>query len=307
MRGVVIGTLTELAEQDPRIVLLTADLGYCVLEQFADRVPGQFFNVGVSEQNMLGLATGLAESGFIPFVYSIVNFAALRPYEFIRNGPVLHQLPVRILAIGGGFEYGHAGPTHHGLEDIGVMRVQPGLTVIAPADAQQAKSALKASYHLPGPVYFRLGKDDKTVLPGLEGKFDLGKAQEIRKGNDLLMVTMGSIAPSALEAINTLSEKGISCGLMVVSCLSPAPKDDLVEILARYPLVLTVEAHYIVGGVGSLVSEIIAEEGISCKVFRCGVRSTPNGITGSEKFLNDVNGLSSEKLVATALQALGSF
>src|SRR5262245_38381869 len=102
-----------------------------VLEPFAERFPARFINVGVAEQNMVGLATGLAEAGYLPFVYSIAPFAALRPYEFIRNGPVLHRLPVRIVGVGGGFDYGVAGPSHHGLEDVGVMRVQPGLTLIA--------------------------------------------------------------------------------------------------------------------------------------------------------------------------------
>src|SRR5689334_9912455 len=158
------------------------------LEPFADRFPDRFINVGVAEQNMVGLATGLAEAGFLPFLYSIVTFASLRPYEFIRNGPVLHHLPVRIAGVGGGFEYGSAGPTHHGLEDVGIMRIQPGLTVIAPADYRQTRTALLATWDLPGPVYYRLGKDDRTVVPGLEGQFELGRAQVIREGNDLLIV-----------------------------------------------------------------------------------------------------------------------
>src|SRR5258708_10366625 len=121
MRAAFIHALVELAAHDPRILLLTADLGFMALEPFAQRFPGRLFNMGVAEQNMVGAATGLAEAGFIPYVYSIVTFATLRPYEFIRNGPVLHQLPVRIVGMGGGYEYGPAGATHHGLEDIGVM------------------------------------------------------------------------------------------------------------------------------------------------------------------------------------------
>src|SRR5215467_5899322 len=145
MRGIFIKTLFELAQRDKRIVLLTADLGFTVLEPFADKFPQRFFNVGVAEQNMVGLATGLAESGFIPYVYSITPFVTLRPYEFIRNGPVQHSLPVRIVGIGGGFEYATNGMSHYGLEDVGVMRIQPGLTVITPADHQQAGSAIQAT------------------------------------------------------------------------------------------------------------------------------------------------------------------
>src|SRR5438477_3970004 len=129
MRRAFTNTLVELAEHDPRIMLLTGDLGYLALEPFSERFPDRFFNVGVAEQNMVGIATGLAEAGFIPFVYSIVTFATLRAYEFIRNGPILHRLPVRIFGIGGGFEYGSGGPTHYGLEDVAVMRTQPGISV----------------------------------------------------------------------------------------------------------------------------------------------------------------------------------
>src|SRR5262245_7993199 len=129
-----VKTLVELAERDPRVMLLTGDLGFMALEPLFNRFADRCFNVGVAEQNMIGLATGLAEAGFLPFAYSIVTFATLRPYEFIRNGPILHQLPVRIVGMGGGFDYGAAGPTHHGLDDVGVLRVQPGMTIIAPAD-----------------------------------------------------------------------------------------------------------------------------------------------------------------------------
>src|SRR5438132_7656876 len=146
MRKAFVRTLTEIGAADSRVLLLTGDLGYNALEPFAERFPGRFFNVGVAEQNMVGLATGLAESGFVPFVYSIATFASLRPYEFIRNGPILHRLKVRIVGVGGGFEYGSAGSTHHAIEDLGVMRVQPGLTVIAPADPRQTRSALQQTW-----------------------------------------------------------------------------------------------------------------------------------------------------------------
>jgi len=137
LRGTFIKTLCELAGVDQRIVLLTGDLGFTVLEPFRDAHPERFYNIGVAEQNMVGIATGLAEAGLIPFCYSIGTFASLRPFEFIRNGPVLHHLPVRIVGLGAGFEYGTAGTTHFSLEDIGVLRTQPGLDIVAPADFEQ--------------------------------------------------------------------------------------------------------------------------------------------------------------------------
>lgn len=305
MRVALVKTLVELAVSDPRVLLLTGDLGYTVLEPFAEKFPERFFNVGVAEQNMVGLATGLAEAGYIPFLYSIATFASLRTYEFIRNGPVLHHLPVRIAGVGGGFEYGHAGPTHHGLEDVGVMRVQPDLTLVAPADHEQARTAFQATWDLPGPVYYRLGKDDRTTVPGLEGRFELGRVQTIGDGTDLVMVVMGSLTSEVVATAKKLEQQGVGCTVVVVACLNPAPIDDLVEILSRFPVALTVEAHYIIGGVGSLVSEVVAEHGIACRVVRCGVKVGSDGISGSQRYLEARHGLSQDELTQTALKALG--
>jgi transketolase len=304
MRAAFIKTLTELAASDPRILLLTGDLGYLAVEPFADKYPDRFFNVGVAEQNMVGLSTGLAEAGFIPFVYSIVPFAVLRPYEFIRNGPIQHQLPVRIVGVGGGLEYGHNGLSHYGLEDIAVMRAQPAITVIAPADHEQARAALLASWDLPGPIYYRVGKDDKTVVPGLEGRFELGKLQRIGNGSDLLMIAMGSVAFEAAAAVQSLATRGVACSLVILAHVHPAPVDELAGLLAQFPAALTVEAHYCVGGVGSLVAEVIAERGLHCRLVRCGVHSMPAGVTGSQRYLYQLYGLSSEKLVEAAFETL---
>jgi transketolase len=297
-------TLAELAGQDSRILLLTGDLGYMALEPFSEKFPERFFNMGVAEQNMVGVATGLAEAGFLPFLYSIATFATLRPYEFIRNGPIHQGLPVRIIGVGGGFEYGHAGLTHYGLEDVGVMRVQPGIKLIAPADHEQARAALLATWDLPGPIYYRIGKDDQTTVPGLGGRFRLGRAERIREGDDLLIVTMGSVAGEACEASGLLARRGVDSTVLIVASLNPAPTGDLAEALSRFPVALTVEAHYVNGGVGSLVSEIVAEGGINCRVVRCGVRETPDALTGGQSYLHQRHQLSSGALVETALAAL---
>ncbi len=304
MRGAFVKAITDLATFDPRVMLLTADLGFMAFEPFAERFPERFLNVGVAEQNMIGIATGLAEAGFIPFVYSIVTFASLRGYEFIRNGPVLHQFPVRIVGVGGGFEYGPAGPTHHGLEDIAVMRVQPGLTVIAPADAAQTYTAIQATYDLPGPVYYRIGKNDKLVVPGLEGRFEFGEVHITREGGDLLLLALGGIANEVTAAAEALAGEGIRCTVAVVSTVNPPPTEPLIALLARFPVAMTVEAHYISGGLGSLVSEVVAENGLNCRVVRCGVRAAPDGLTGGQDYLQRVNGLSRESLVEAALRVL---
>jgi transketolase len=302
MRGTFIKTLTEIAEKDPRVVLLTGDLGYMALEPFAEKFPERFYNVGVAEQNMVGVATGLAEAGYIPFCYSIVTFATLRPYEFIRNGPILHKLPVRIVGVGGGVEYGHNGATHYGLEDVGVMRVQPGINVIAPADAQQTRNALLQTYNLEGPTYYRLGKDDRAIVPGLEGNFKLGEAEEIRQGDELLIISMGSITTEAAAAVDELATKGVKASLLVVATLNPAPSADLLKYLTRYREVITIEAHYATGGLSSLVSEVIAQNDLNCKLTRCAIERTPEGLIGSQSYLYNEIGISKGKIVEKALK-----
>lgn len=304
MRRAFIAALVGLAEHDPRILLLTGDLGYTALEPFAERFPGRFLNVGVAEQNMVGLATGLAEAGYLPFVYSIATFATLRPYEFIRHGPILHQFPVRVVGMGGGFEYGPNGASHHALEDVGVMRIQPGMTVIVPADGEQAVAALQATWDLPGPIYYRIGKNDALRVPGLAGRFELGRLQTIGPGEDLALVAMGSVAAEAAVAVEMLRCRGIACTLAVVSSVRPAPIDDLARLLAAVPVALTVEAHYREGGLGSLVAEVVAERAIPCRVIRSGVSTVPSGINGSEAYFHREHGLSADALVQTALASV---
>jgi transketolase len=304
VRETFVNTLADLAARDRRIVLLTGDLGYGVIDSFRRQHPDRFFNVGVAEQNMIGIASGLAEAGYLPFVYSITTFASLRPYEFIRNGPVVHRWPVRIAAIGAGFDYGLNGITHFALEDLALMRVQPGMTVIAPADSAQCRTALLATWDEPGPIYYRVGKHDGHSMPGLKGRFRVGRVEIVREGADVAFVVTGAIAREAGQAARKLCARGIRATVAVVACLSPAPAEDLAGILARHPLVITVEAHRVVGGLGSLVSEIAAERGCRGRVIRCGVRDggPPAGTTA---FLNRAHGLSSAAFVRTALRALG--
>jgi transketolase len=303
MRNAFVDGLLALAEEDERVMLLTGDLGFMVLEEFEKRFPERFVNCGVGEQNMVGVATGLAEAGFVPFVYSIATFSTLRPYEFIRNGPALHDLPVRIVGVGGGFDYGHNGITHFALEDYAVMRTQPRITTVAPSDAAQARAALRATAELPGPVYFRISKrgDD---LPGLDGRFELGGLTTVREGRDAAILAIGSIAHEAVEAAARLAESNIDVAVGLVPSFNPSPVDDIAELLSEMPAVLTVEAHYRDGGLGSLVAETIAERGLDCRLLRAGVTHMPAGETGSQKFLEDRHGLSSRQLADQLERAL---
>jgi transketolase len=304
MRNAFIEELCAVAERDPRVVLLTGDLGFAVLEPFAERFPDRFFNAGVAEQNMVGMATGLAEAGMIPFTYSIATFASMRPYEFIRNGPVLHQLPVRIVGVGGGFDYGHNGATHYALEDLGVLRLQRGLTVVAPADDAQARSALTETYSLERPVYYRVSKGG-AAIPGLDGRFELGRMVTLRSGGDVALLAMGPIVDQALAAAERLALDGIDATVALVSSFNPAPEADLAELLAGVPLAVTVESHYLDGGLGSLTAEVIAEHGTGTRLIRRGIDGMPRGLTGSQSFLEEAHGMSASAITDAVASAMG--
>lgn len=307
MRTSFIKTLVELAETDERIMLLTGDLGFMVLEPFAEKFPQRFINVGVAEQNMLGLATGLAEAGLLPFCYSIATFASLRPYEFFRNGGIHQQLSIRLVAVGGGFEYGHAGPSHHALEDIALMRVQPGLGVIVPADNRQTVTALRKTYDLPGPVYYRLGKDEKRFVPGLGATFDLGRANLLGpKSGHLLLVSAGSISHETALACAELSTRDIAASQLVISSISPLDREQVREILSGFEIIISVENHYINGGLGSLVAEIMAESALGNRLVRCGVDSLPPHSSGSESYYHELYGITATQLVQRAMAELGA-
>ncbi len=304
MRSGFIAELIAIAERDHRIFLLTADLGYRVLEPFRDRFPDRFLNVGVAEQNMVGIATGLADAGFIPFVYSISTFASMRGYEFLRNGPLLQHLPVRVIGIGGGFDYGSNGPTHHALEDLGVLRLQPGMRVIIPADVAQARTALRATFDRRETIYFRLSKDDRGPVPGLEGRFEEDRVTMVRDGADALVLAAGPSALDAVSAAEAVERDGIHVAVGVVASIGFTPSPALLHALSLYAMVITVENHYVAGGLGSLVAEVIAEAGVACRLVRCGVREAPSGISGTAQYLNRRHGIDSDSIADTVRRAL---
>jgi len=305
MRTAFAVALTELAEQDERVVLLTGDLGFTVLERLADRHPQRFFNVGVAEQNMVGLATGLAEAGFRPFVYSIATFASMRAYEFIRNGPALHRLPVCIVGVGGGLDYGHNGVTHFALEDVGLMRLQPEITTVVPADRDQVAAALGAIVALGRPSYLRVGRLGDPVA-GLAGAFRLGRLELLAEGADLALVALGPMAHVALSAAELLARQGVAASVALVTSFNPSPDEELRALLARVPLAVTIEGHYRTGGLGSYVAELLADAALATRLKRLGVAEMPHGVTGSEAYLAERLGLSADAVAGASLAGLRS-
>lgn len=305
MRQAFIQCLCELAAEDERIVLLTGDLGYMAMEPFRERFPCRFFNAGVAEQNLIGLATGMAEAGFRPYAYSIATFAALRPFEFIRNGPVLHNLPVRIVGMGMGFEYGHAGPTHYALEDIAVLRTLPGLAIVIPADSCQAASAIRLTVDLARPIYYSLGKDDRQTVPNLDGRYEQGRVQIVRSGGDLALIGMGSISVEVVAAAEKLSAAGVEATVAVVSGFSPDPSADMAALLSGFRFAVSVEAQMQSGGLGAFVSTVIASEGLHCRLRILAVSESPDGASGSQAGRWRKYGLDRDSIVKSALAVMG--
>jgi transketolase len=300
MRATFVNALCELAAGDERLFLLTADLGWSVLEPFARAYPDRFLNVGVAEQNMLGVATGLAREGYVPFAYSIATFATMRCFEQMRDGPILHQLPVRVIGMGGGFSYGHAGPTHYALEDLPLGRSQPGLTVIAPADNAQTREVMTQLDQIEGPVYLRLEKSDCPDLPGMQGRFQLGVPEIVKPGHDLLLLATGAIAREALRAAVLLEQHGHSAAVAVLAHLGFSASPALRRFLAGYPRVITVEEGYVAGGLGSLVAEAIAEEGLACRLVSAGVTVPSLNVTGGAQYMRQQHGIDAAGLVNLA-------
>jgi transketolase len=314
MRSHFLGHLRELATQHPEIMFLTGDLGFGVVESFQRDLPQQFLNLGAAEQNMIGVATGLASRGFIPFTYSIINFSVLRPLEFIRNGPIAHGFPVRIVGVGPGFEYGTNGPTHYGVEDIACLRAIGGLDIIVPGDVRRAEILLGENWNVPGPLYFRLSKDDRLVFPELSdaelrnGFLVLdpteGGQRSDRSIPETAIVCLGSAIGDGLKARRLLRRNGIEVDLVCVERINDESISDLAAHLSSYANVVTVEAHSIRGGLGSAVAEKLGDLGSSTRIRRLGIAKMPT-VIGNQSTLDQLCGFDAEG-IATTVEGLSA-
>ena len=305
MRIAFIETLCELAAQDDRIWLVTGDLGFSVLERFAERFPDRYVNAGVAEQNMTGMAAGLALSGKIVFTYSIVNFAVMRCLEQIRNDVCYHGLNVNVVAVGGGVAYGGAGYTHHGLEDVAVMRTLPGMTVVAPGDPAETRLATRAIAELDGPCYLRLGKSREPEVHESDPDFTLGRAIIMRDGRDATLISSGAMLTTAVEAARLLADEGIGVRLLSMHTVKPLDAEAIREALRETGAVFTVEEHGKIGGLGSAVAEVVAEAGVAEGRFtRLAIRDDTFHHIGSQTFLCARSGLTPQAIAETVRAAL---
>lgn len=306
MRTAFIEELSELASADPRILLITGDLGFGVFEEFARRYPRQFLNAGVAEQNMTGLATGLALEGRIVFTYSIGNFPTLRCLEQIRNDASYHDANVKVVCIGGGFSYGALGISHHATEDIAILRSLPGLTVVSPGDEWEARQATRALVSTPGTCYLRLDKSKAPPTHGPHDTFTIGVARRVREGADLTIAATGGILEVALEAAEGLAmHHGVQTRVLSVHTAKPLDTAALAAACHETGALITLEEHTVEGGLGGAVAECLLELGVVPRAFRrIGLRAGFSSAVGSQGYLRARYGLDRTSVIATALDVL---
>ncbi|MBA3430113.1 MAG: transketolase [Actinobacteria bacterium] len=293
MRAAFARTLLELAEEDPRVWLVVGDVGFGVVEPFRERFPDRYLNVGVAEANLAGVSAGLALSGALPFMYSIANFPTLRCLEQIRNDICYNGANVKIVAVGAGFAYGSLGATHHATEDVAVMRALPGMTVVAPADPVETVLAIRAAHKLVGPVYLRIGRSGDPQVHLSPPEFSLGRAIRVLEGSDVTIIATGGITHSVLTASERLGAQGISARVLSMHTLKPIDRLEIKLAAEETGGVITVEEHSIVGGLGSAVAQVIVEEGLCPRRFRC--LALPDAFghrIGSREYLLESYGLS---------------
>jgi transketolase len=291
MRTSFIETLCDVAEQDQRVWLLTADLGYSVLEVFRERFPRRYVNVGVAEQNLIGVAAGLARSGKVVFVYSIANFPTLRCLEQIRVDVCYHEANVKVVAVGGGFTYGPQGYTHHGVEDLAILRALPGMTVVAPGDPIETRLATVALAAWPGPCYLRLGKAREPVVHTGQPDFVLGKAITVRQGYDVSLVSTGGMLGESMAVAERLHGLGVEARVLSMHTVKPIDEEAVLRAARETGGLVTVEEHSVTGGLGSAVADVLAVSGVAARRFRkFGVPDELYHRVGSQDYMRGLAG-----------------
>jgi len=249
----------EMAKADERILFIGSDLGVGTLDKFKQEMPRRFFMEGISEANIIGVAAGLALEGKVPYVNTIATFITRRCFEQIVVDLCLHNANVRLIGNGGGLVYAPLGATHEAIEDIAIMRALPNMTIVAPADADEMRRLMPKTIDHDGPIYIRLAKGYDPIVTNDDVPFEIGKAIPMRDGDDALIITTGITLGVALDAAQTLSGQGIEASILHCHTVKPLDSEAIMEMLQRVPVVVTVEEHIAIGGLGSAVAEIVAE------------------------------------------------
>ncbi len=289
MRNAFADELTKLGDIDPRVVMLSGDIGNRLFDKFKDKHPQRFFNCGVAEQNMMGVAAGMAMSGLRPIAYTITPFITSRCLEQIRTDACYHEAPVTIVAVGAGLSYAGLGPTHHSCEDVAILRSLPNMVVICPGDPWEVRAALRAVMRQDRPAYIRMGKKgEPSVHKGLPDGFTIGKALTIDQGDDNCLLSTGTMLPQAVEAGHLLRSKGYSVEIVSFHTVKPLDTTYLRKAFERFKTVATIEEHSLIGGFGSAVSEWLIDNAVHPKRFlRFGTPDTFFKLSGEQEFARE--------------------
>lgn len=304
MRDTFVKTLIELAKKDKNIELVTGDLGFGVLKPYWEALPDQFTNAGIAEQNMTTMAAGMALAGKTVFTYSIGNFPTLRCLEQIRNDCAYHNANVKIVCVGGGFVYGSLGMSHHATEDIAILRALPDVVVLAPGDLLEAEEVTKAMVKYNGTCYLRLGRGGEKRIHKKIENFQIGKAIKVKEGQRVAIFSTGAIFEEVEGAVEILKLKGIDPAVYTFPTVKPLDTEVINNIAKDFDLIVTVEEHNIVGGFGSAVAEVLAEQVTKARLLRIGLNDTYSAIVGSQQYLRSQFGIDSSGIAEKILKVL---
>ena len=275
MRKVCLDTVYELAKKNKKVIFIGSDLGPGVLEDFRKKIPSRFFMEGVSEQHIIGMAAGLALNKFIPYVNTIATFITRRCYEQIVIDLSLHNLPVRLIGNGGGLVYAPLGPTHQAIDDIGIMRIIPKMTILSPCDANEMKYLMRETVNWKGPIYIRIAKGGDQVVTKKFKKFKIGKSLLFKKSKKILIISTGIMTQIALKVKKKFDEKKIECGVLHMGTIQPMDKKNLKKSILNAEIIFTFEEHVLNGGFGSAILEYCNENlrEHSTKIHRIGLKN----------------------------------
>jgi transketolase len=286
MRNAFNDVLIEKAQSDESLILLVGDIGFKIFDGFREKFPDRFYNVGIAEANMIGTAAGLAMAGMNPVVYTIIPFLVMRTFEQIRVDLCMQNLPVTLVGVGGGLVYDTLGPTHHAIEDLAIMRALPNMQILIPCDPNETKIVFDQCHGEKGPKYIRLGKGGENNLLSEAEKNDcvLGKSQVLKKGKDILFVSCGPILEEVLKAVERL-DNAYDCGVMSIHSLKPFDQATFYEEMSGTRLIVSVEEHSIIGGLGSAIAELTSQDTSRPPLLRIGINDVITNIIGKRDYL----------------------
>lgn len=304
MRKAFFKELENMARIHDNIYLLTGDLGFNLFDSFRAKYPERFYDIGVAECNMIGIAAGLSLSGKNVYCYSIIPFLIMRTYEQIRLDIAYNNLNVKLVGVGGGFTYGLEGFTHFGIEDLSLMRSLPNMHVVVPADTKEAEQLARISYVYPFPLYIRLGRTGEPVIHENSPDFKIGKAIIFNEGKNIALFAIGNMVYIAKQVVNMLLNKGIHPTLVNMHTLKPLDSEVVIQIASTHEAVFSMEEHSVYGGLGSAIAEILAETGYKGLFKRFGIPNKLEGYIGKADYLREKYGLTSDKIYEKILHEI---